>query len=139
MPDLAKNTSWLRAIADAANEAQIQLPEFMDRGMGSVICRSAAGGRFVSVKRRFVPASQAVKDGVEWGLWCEQDDESFPVAIFREPLGPTPERVAFMLAVLKGWLLDQWNVEQAESAAATHSNAAVGEGLMSKTGFDAQA
>ncbi len=139
MNDLAKKPSWLRALADAANQAQIQLPEFTDLGMGSVICRSADGGRFVSVKRRFVTATQAAKDGVKWGLWREQDDESFPVAIFREPLSPTPERVALMLTVLKGWLLDRWSVEQAENAAATHSNATVGEALLSKTGYDAQA
>ena len=137
MTDQSKKPSWLRALADAANEAQIQLPEFTDRGMGSAICRSADGGRFVSVKRRFVPASQAAKDGVEWGLWCEQDDESFPVTIFREPLGPTPEGISFMLSVLKGWLLDRWNVEQAENAASTHANATVGEALLSKTGHDA--
>jgi hypothetical protein len=136
MTDLSKKPSWLRAIADAANQAQIQLPEFRDRGMGSAICRSADGGRFVSVKRRFVPASQAAQNGVEWGLWCEQGDESFPVANFREPLSPTPERVTFMLSVLKGWLLDRWNVEQAENAAATHANATVGEALLSKTGYD---
>ena len=137
MTDLSKKPSWLRAIADAANEAQIQLPEFKDRGMGSAICRSLDGDRFVSVKRRFVPASQAAKDGVEWGLWCEQEDESCPVAVFREPLSPTPERVAFMLSVLKGWLVDRWTVEQTESAAATHAFATAGEALMSKTGHEA--
>jgi hypothetical protein len=139
MNDLAKKPSWLKAIAEAAIEAQVQLPEFTDRGMGSVICRSADGGRFVSVKRRFVTASQAAKDGVEWGLWREQNDESFPVAIFREPLGPTRERVTFMVSVLRGWLLDRWSVEQAESAATTHANAMVGETLLSKTGYDAEA
>lgn len=137
MTDLSKKPSWLRAIADAANEAQIQLPEFKDCGMGSVICRSSDGERFVSVKRRFVPASQAAKDGVEWGLWCVQEDESCPVAVFREPFSPTPERVAFMLSVLKGWLVDRWNIEEAENVAATHANATVGEALMSKTGYDA--
>ena len=137
MTDLSKKPSWLRAIADAANEAHLQIPEFTDGGMGSVICRSAGGGRFASVKRRFVSASQAAKDGVEWGLWCEQDDESSPVAVFREPLGPTPERVAFMLSVLRGWLLDRWSVEQAENAASKHANALVGDALLSKTGFDA--
>ena len=137
MTDLSKKTSWLRAIADAANEAQIQLPEFKDCGMGSAICRGTDGGRFVSVKRRFVPTSQAAQDGVEWGLWCEHEDESFPVAVFREPLSPTPERVAFMLAVLKGWLVDRWTVEQTEIAAAQHANATLGEALMFKTGHEA--
>ena len=139
MTDLVKKPSWLRAITDAANEAQIPLPDFRDRGMGSAICRNTDGGRFVSVKRRFVPANQAAQDGVEWGLWNEQNDESVPVAVFREPLSPTPERVSFMLSVLRGWLLDRWNVEQAENAAATHWNATVGEALLSKTGHDAEA
>ena len=137
MTDQSKKPSWVRAIADAANEAQILLPEFTDRGMGSAICRSAGGGRFVSVKHRFVPANKAAKDGFEWGLWCEEEDESFPVADFREPLAPTPERVKFIVSVLKGWLLDRWSIEQAENAAATHSNATVGEALLSKTGYDA--
>ncbi len=139
MTELVKKTSWLRALADAASEAQIPLPEFSDRGMGSAICRSADGGRFVSMKRRFVPANQATQAGVEWGLWCEQDDEPIPVAAFREPLSPTPERVAFMLSVLRGWLLEDWNVAQAENAAASHANATVGEALLSKTGHDAEA
>ncbi len=139
MTDLLKKPSWLRALADAATEAQIPLPEFTNRGMGSAVCRSADGSRFVSVKRRFVPAHQAANDGVEWGLWCEQNDEPVPVVVFREPLSPTPERVTFMLSVLRGWLLDRWDIEQAENAAATHSNAMVGEALSSKTVHDAEA
>ena len=139
MTDLPTKPSWLRTLADAANEAQIPLPAFSDRGMGNGVCRSADGGRFVSLKRRFVPANQAMRDGVEWGLWSEHNDEPVPVAIFREPLTPTPERVAFMLLVLRGWLLDRWNVAQAENAAATHSNARVGDALLSRTGHDAEA
>lgn len=138
MTDLVTKPSWLRALADAANIVQIPLPAFSDRGMGSAVSRSADGGRFVSLKRRFVPANQAVRDGVEWGLWCEHNDEPCPVAIFREPLSPTPERVAFMLSVLQGWLLDRWSVAQAESAAATHSSATIGDALLSKKGHDAE-
>src|SRR5258708_2789865 len=99
MIELPKKRSWLQAVVDAANDAQIQLPPFSARGMGNAICRSAGGGRFISMKRRFVPAIQAAKDGVEWGLWSEQDDEPFPVAAFREPVSPTPERVAFVLSM----------------------------------------
>jgi hypothetical protein len=139
MTELVKKTSWLRALADAASAAQILLPEFSDCGMGSAICRIADGGRFVSMKRRFVPANQATQAGVEWGLWCDHAGESVPVAVFREPLNPTPERIAFMLSVLRGWLLDHWNVVQAENAAANHANATVGQALWSKTGHDAEA
>jgi hypothetical protein len=139
MNDLVKKPSWLQAISDAASDAQIRLPQFSDRGMGSAICRSADGGRFVSVKRRFVPAHQATHDGVEWGLWCEHAGESVPVAVFREPVSPTPERASFMLSVLRGWLLERWDVAQAENAAATHANAMVGEALLSRAGYDAKA
>ena len=57
------------------------------------------------------------------------------------PLEPNypRERVAFMLSVLRGWLLERWNAAQAENAARAHSNATVGEALLSKTGHDAEA
>ncbi len=58
------------------------------------------------------------------------------MAIFREPLRPTPERIKFMLSVMKGWLLDRWSIEQAECAARTHANAVVGEAMLANTGFD---
>ena len=60
MNDLSKKPSWVGAIGDAAKEVQIQLPAFIDRGMGSAICRSTDGARFVSVKRRFVDRKSVV-------------------------------------------------------------------------------
>src|SRR5438552_12450514 len=115
--------SWLRSINDAARLQQVPLPPFTQAGMGSALLRGANGGRFVSFKRRLVSASDAVNNGVEWTLWLEDDDSPSTVAAFREPLVPTPDRVAAILSILRGWLIDQWTVETAEQVAASHGNA----------------
>jgi len=106
--------SWLAAIWEAAAEQHVQLPPFTDRGMGSAICRNARRGRFVSLKRRLVPVQEAAIDGVEWALWSEEQEQPVPVVVFREPLNPTEEQVAFILSALKGWLIDDWTAETAK-------------------------
>jgi hypothetical protein len=85
--------------------------------MGSALCRSQNPGRFVSFKRRLVNANEARNDGVHWTLWLEEDDVPNIVASFREPLLPTPQRVAATLSILQGWLIDEWTVEKAQQAA----------------------
>jgi hypothetical protein len=95
--------------------------------MGSALCRSQSGGRFVSFKRRLVPAAEAVKDGVEWTLWREENEQPSLVSVFRVPLTPAPGQVDFILAALKGWLLDGWTPEQAKAIAATLPSAGSAE------------
>ncbi len=120
MASTQQKPSWLKAIKDAANLQHIPLPLFKDAGMGSALCRAASGGRFVSFKRRLVSAKDANNDGVEWTLWLEEDDLPRMIAGFREPLTPAADRVAAVLSILKGWLLDQWTIETAEQVGANH-------------------
>lgn len=118
-----KNTrpqSWLRVLAEAAREQGVPLPSFTQHGMGSARSVKVGNGRFVTFKRRLVPASRAEVDGVEWTLWYEQDDLPVAVAAFREPLQPKPENIAVALALLKGWLVDGWTPAEAQAAVATH-------------------
>jgi hypothetical protein len=122
-----QNLSWLTAIHNAATEEALQLPPFVDRGMGSAICRSASGNRFVSVKRRLLPVQRAATEGVEWTLWREEQEVPEPVVVFREPLHPTSEQVRFILSALKGWLIDEWTVETAKQRADSHVAAAIPE------------
>ena len=121
-----QKASWLRAIREAASQQQIPLPPFTHHGMGSAICRDKTTGRFVSYKRRLVCAHDAEKDGIEWTLWLEEAGLPNTVASFREPLVPTPDRVGSILAILRGWLIDQWTLEAAQQAAASHPDAKVG-------------
>lgn len=121
MTDSLRKRSWLRAIREAAREQQVPLPAFSDCGMGTAICRSVTNRRFVSFKRRLVSAADAPNDGVEWTLWLQKEDHPTSVAVFREPLAAPPERVAAVLSILRGWLIDDWPVETAEQFAAGHA------------------
>ena len=121
MTDSLRKRSWLKAIREAAREQQVPLPAFSDCGMGTAICRSVTNRRFVSFKRRLVSAADAPNDGVEWTLWLQKEDHPTSVAVFREPLAAPPERVAAVLSILRGWLVDDWPVETAEQFAASHT------------------
>ena len=91
----------------AATREQIALPAVTDQGMGTLSWRDNLSGRLVSLKRRLVPLSEAGKNGVEWAFWTgDRDDNPLCVASFREGLHPTEARVAGILSLLKGWLID---------------------------------
>ena len=76
--------------------------------MGTARSATVADGRFLTFKRRLVPADQAESDGIEWTLWLEEGEKPAPIAAFRQPLWPKQEEVAATLSFLKGWLLDDW-------------------------------
>jgi hypothetical protein len=78
------------------------------------------------VKRRLVSAQEAASAGVECTLWRENDDTPVAVAVFREPLHPAPEDVCFILAALKGRLIDDWTVETAQQHAERLATATAG-------------
>jgi hypothetical protein len=118
--------SWVSAILAAATQQHVELPPSTDRGMGSVIWRSAGRGRSASVKRRLVAASAAADEGVEWALWSEDEDPPTRIVAFREPLHPTREQVAFVLSALKGWLLEEWTAEMAKEQAQNRAMATSG-------------
>lgn len=116
--------SWLKAIADAASEQHLTLPPFTGGGMGTARSSTVAGGRFVTFKRRLVPADQAESDGVEWTLWLEKDETPVPIAAFRQPLWPKREEVAATLFFLKGWLCDEWTQDDAKAKVNRHPGCA---------------
>jgi len=125
MTDPLPKRTWVGAIREAAGEQHIDLPPFTNRGMGSMLCQNPDGRRAVSLKRRLVPNDEAEKAGIEWTLWSDDDGHPVPVATFREAAVPTPERVASILPVLKGWLRDAWTAAQVIDAAKHHPNAKV--------------
>jgi hypothetical protein len=111
-----RQPSWLRSITEAAKEQGVPLPPFTGHEMGHVRTESTASGRFVTIKRRFVSATEAANDGVEVTLWRTQDDRPLPVVTFREPLRPDQERIAEVLSILKRWLVDEATLDGAISA-----------------------
>ena len=115
-----RHRSWLRAVAEAAKEQGIPLPSFTGHAMGGARSLSARDGRFITFKRRLVPAAQAEFDGVEWTLWLEQDDLPVPVAAFRESLEPKRENITNTMLLLKGWLVDGWTPDDAKAAVGLH-------------------
>ena len=129
MTENPRQKGWLSAIAEAANERGIALPLFSGLGMGSARSEDVAGGRFITFKRRFVPADRAEIDGVEWTLWQEQDDLPTPIAAFRDSAGPKPDSIKQTLSLLKGWLVDGWTREEAILAVGRHPRAQVVEEL----------
>jgi len=120
MTEKPRQESWLSAITEAARQHGYALPLFTGQGMGSARSLSAAGGRFITFKRRLVRAAEAEIDGVEWTLWIELNELPMPVAAFREPLMPKQENVAAALSLFKGWLLDGWTPEEAKAAVSRH-------------------
>lgn len=116
--------SWLKAIADAAREQHLALPPFTAGGMGTARSSTVGDGRFVTFKRRLVPADQAENDGVEWTLWFEKDETPVPIAAFRQPLWPKMEEVAATLFFLKGWLVDEWTQDDAKANVDRHPGCA---------------
>jgi hypothetical protein len=117
--------SWLSVIAETAKAQGIPFPSFTGHAMGSARSVKTAQDRYVTFRRRLVPASQAENDGVEWGLWYEQDDRPVLVAAFREALQPTQDNVAAVFPILKGWLVDEWAPETAQAAVGRHLTAQV--------------
>jgi hypothetical protein len=115
--DRPRLKTWPTAVAEAALQQDVQLPEIAQQGMGSVLWRSAGGDRLVSFKRRFVAPSAAEDAGVEWTLWSEGDAVPTPVVTFRLPLRPAPNGAQFIVSILKGWLLDHWTADKAKAEA----------------------
>jgi hypothetical protein len=120
MSKTLQQQSWLRALAEAARQQSLTLPPFTGHAMGGARTLSVADGRFVTFKRRLVPADQAEVDGIEWALWLEHDDLPERIAAFREPLEPKRENLANALSLLKGWLLDGWTPAEAKARVGTH-------------------
>ena len=108
MADQPQQRTWLRALAEAAKLQHLELPPFDQYGMGALRSATTAGGRFVTLKRLLRPAAKAKGHGVEWALWHEPDEVPVLVVVFRDSLEPEQESVAVTLALLKGWLVDQW-------------------------------
>jgi hypothetical protein len=115
--------SWLKAIAEAAKAQSVPLPRFTQHGMGNARTAPTQDGRFITFKRRLVPAAQAAVDGVEWTLWLERDHLPVRVAAFREPLVPQPAKVTLALSLMKGWLVDGWRLHEAQAAVQSHPGA----------------
>ncbi len=120
MSDTTRRPSWLRAIAEAAKAQGVVLPPFTGHAMGAARSTMVEDGRFITFKRRLVPAAQAEVDGIEWTLWQEQDGLPVPVASFREGLEPKEPNIANVLAILKGWLVDGWTPDEVKTAISKH-------------------
>jgi hypothetical protein len=129
MTERLREKTWLTAIAEAAKEQGISLPPFHAQGMGNARSVILADGRYITFKRRLVPAAQAEVDGVEWALWLEQDDLPTLIAAFRETLVPKQEIVNDTLSLLKGWLVEGWTPAEAKLAVGRHRGAQVVEEL----------
>jgi hypothetical protein len=120
MIDINRQNSWLRSISQAAEAQHLSLPRITGLAMGSGRTATGSNGRFVTFKRRLVPDAQAELDGVEWGLWIDREEMPTRIAAFRESAVPTPQNVAVVLSLLRGWLLDEWTTEQAKAAVSAH-------------------
>ena len=112
---MLERSSWLAIVYETAADQGVRLPAATDNGMGNVTCRSANGRRFVSIKRRLVPAEEAELNGIEWTLWSDGKDISDPVVRFRESLHPTTERARFIVALMSGWLVENWPIDLART------------------------
>lgn len=115
MTEKTTHTTWLRAIKDVAKEQSIEIPPLIPQAMGVARTETQANGRFVTLKRRLVPAAEAVHDGMEWTLWRTDGEYPIPEITYRQPAEPKPEAVALSVRVLKGWFLDNWSVDETKA------------------------
>jgi hypothetical protein len=123
--DRSHGPTWLSAIAEAAKGERLPLPAFEAYGMGAMRSATTASGRFATLKRRLGPSVKAERDGVEWALWHQPDDLPVLVAAFRDPLEPDQESISATLALLKGWLVDEWTPDEAKRTVSKHPEAQV--------------
>jgi hypothetical protein len=120
----SEQRTWLHAVAEAAHLQRVELPRFDSYGMGALRSGSTASGRFVTLKRRIVStAAENELGGIEWALWQQPADFPILVAAFRESLEPEMHNVAATLALLKGWLVDEWTLEHMKQAVSKHPGA----------------
>jgi hypothetical protein len=112
MDEKSKQQNWLRAVKDAAKEQLVALPPFSQQAMGVAHTEPMPNGRFVTVKYRLVPRTEALRDGIQWTLWQGENDLPDPELSFRRPLKAEKQAVNLVLRVLKGWLLDNLTVEE---------------------------
>jgi hypothetical protein len=113
--------TWLRALGEAAKERDIGLPPFTSFGMGVARTETMPNSRFVTLKRRLIPTSEATQDGMEWTLWRTENDLPVVEIAFRQPLQPEQEAVSYVLRILKGWLIDNWTVDETQCAVRARS------------------
>lgn len=99
----------------------LELPAFEIPGMGTVRTVTLHN-RFMTMKR-ILPGSKSSFDGVQWALWQQPADIPLLVAAFRDVVQPEEESVGRTLAILKGWLVDQWTTDETKQAVAKHPGA----------------
>lgn len=113
MADKLTKRTWIGALKDAAATLAVELPPLVPQAMGVARTETSSSGRYVTLKRRLVPAAQAADDGTEWTFWQEAGEYPIAEITFRQPLEPKPEAVCQVLRMLKGWLIDNWSVNEA--------------------------
>ncbi len=118
MTEKSKQPNWVQTIASAAREKGLELPPLIPQAMGVARSEPGANSRFVTLKRRLVPASEALQDGMEWTLWTLVGDLPQAEVVFRQPLYPDSEAVAFVLSILQGWLLDNRTADEVRNVVA---------------------
>ncbi|MGF1577946.1 MAG: hypothetical protein ACFCD0_01140 [Gemmataceae bacterium] len=107
---------WLSEIAKAAATQGIPLPSFACSEVDHARTTNSDNNRAVTFQRRNDSVEVAEKEGIEWGLWTSKDDMPVPVATFHESIYPNDEAVSRVLAILKGWLVDDWTPDEATAA-----------------------
>ena len=122
MTEKPKQLSWLTAIDSAAKLQAIKLPVFTRQGMGVARSATLPNCRFVTLKRRLVPASEAIDDGMEWTLWRMEGEHSIPEITFRQPLQPEQDAVNFVLGVINAWLLKNWTIDETKDSINRHAH-----------------
>ena len=114
-----RTQSWLKALAQAASQQQFEFPAFDSFGMGALRSTMTSDHRFVTVKR-VLPNKKSDFDGIEWAHWQQLDEQPILVAVFRDAREPDEASLALTLTLLKGWLVDRWEVEEFKQRVNSH-------------------
>jgi hypothetical protein len=110
--------TWLSALTEAARQQHFELPAFDVAGMGALRSETTLGNRFATLKRHL--RGKTDFDGVVWALWQQAGDTPMLVAAFRDALEPEDVQVGMTLNLLKGWLVDQWTVDDTRRTVGEH-------------------
>jgi len=114
-----RSQTWLKVLAEAANRQHFEFPAFDTFGMGALRSAMTSDSRFVTIKR-LLPNKKSDFDGVEWALWQQLDDQPVLVAVFRDLREPDEVSLGLTLTLLKGWLVDQWEVAETKRKVSEH-------------------
>jgi Zn-dependent peptidase ImmA (M78 family) len=125
MTDLNPKATWPATVTLFATEVGTTLPGATQRGMGIVEWRNDSGKRFVTFRPLFKAPANRETARARWTLWHDAGDQSRPALVLHLPLRPSAEIAPRLVALIDGWLAQDWTDQEAQQHAAAFADVEV--------------